>query len=140
VRTQSTKRPRTRAALIVSIAAVALSGCGPPTPSGPSGGPPASGTSLPNGLIEIGGGRHLDIRCSGSRPVVVLDAGLGIRFDVWSSVVPKIEGFATVCAYNPAGLRQSDPRPAPHAAAATNGIESIKKNAPTASTDDETGE
>ncbi len=47
----------------------------------------------------------------------MLDAGLGNRFDVWSSVGPKVEGFATVCAYNRAGLGQSDPRPAPHGAA-----------------------
>lgn len=85
-------------------------GQGTPTPSSPS--------DLPEGSVDIGGGRHLDIACQGSgSPVVVLDAGLGNELDVWSAVMTRVAEFTTVCAYNRAGLGTSDLRPPPHGAA-----------------------
>lgn len=94
----------------------------PSTSPGGSGSPatayPSSSAALPEGAIDIGGGRHLDIACQGSgSPVVVLDAGLGNELDVWSAVMTRVAEFTTVCAYNRAGLGTSDPRPPPHGAA-----------------------
>ena len=71
----------------------------------------------PDVLVAIDGGRHLEIRCSGSGPVVVLDAGLGNTLDVWSAMRSRIRSAATVCAYNRASLGRSEARPAPHGAA-----------------------
>jgi pimeloyl-ACP methyl ester carboxylesterase len=105
------------------VATVVLAGCGSSRSSPAPTGPPASTSptpatpALPNGLVDIGGGRSLVISCTGSGgPVVVLDAGLGNALDVWSSVVPMVESFTTVCRYDRAGLGGSDRRPAPHGA------------------------
>jgi pimeloyl-ACP methyl ester carboxylesterase len=105
------------------IAAVVLTACGsspstpaPTVPSASASSAPAT-PALPNGLVDIGGGRYLEVSCTGSGgPVVVLDAGLGNALDVWSSVVPNVESFTTVCRYDRAGLGGSDRRPAPHGA------------------------
>ena len=94
----------------------------PPASPGGSSGPGTAVAVLavapPDGRIDIGGGRHLDISCRGSgSPVVVLDAGLGNEMDVWSAVTMRVAEFTTVCAYNRAGLGTSDLRPPPHGAA-----------------------
>jgi pimeloyl-ACP methyl ester carboxylesterase len=96
-----------------SCATAVLAPSGTPTSSS------ASSAALPNGPIEIGGGRHLEMYCRGSgRPTVILDAGLGNTADVWNAISTRVDGFATVCTYNRAGLGGSDPRPEPHGAQA----------------------
>jgi len=44
-------------------------------------------------------------------PTVVLDAGLGADSSVWNSVLLKVREFTRVCAYDRAGLGESDPAP-----------------------------
>lgn len=77
--------------------------------------PPAS-QSAPAGprLVTLADGHRLSIDCSGSGPVVILDAGLGNEMVVWLQVVALTHDVATVCRYDRAGLGQSEPRPPPH--------------------------
>ena len=107
--------PRRRGAVSICLAAACLWGCAPALTTGAPDSPATF--NPPTGLIDIGGGRHLEIACEGGRgPVVVLEAGLGNTLDVWSSVMARVSTFATVCAYNRAGLGRSDARPEPHGA------------------------
>jgi len=66
------------------------------------------------GRVGIGGGRHLFLECAGSgRPVVVFEAGLRNRGDIWSvqadegkrrtMVFPGVAAFTRVCAYDRPG-------------------------------------
>jgi pimeloyl-ACP methyl ester carboxylesterase len=66
------------------------------------------------GLIKIGGGRKLYLECSGAGvPIVILEAGLRNRGDIWSvkpdagaAVFPEVADFTRVCAYDrPGGSR-----------------------------------
>jgi pimeloyl-ACP methyl ester carboxylesterase len=62
-------------------------------------------------LIEIGGGRKLYLECKGTgSPVVILEAGLRNRADIWSvkpdageAVFPEVAAFTRVCAYDRPG-------------------------------------
>ena len=84
------------------------------------------------GLIEIGGGRKLYLECEGTgSPVVVLEAGLRNRADIWSvkpdageAVYPQVAAFTRVCAYDRPGttlgidqFSRSDSVPMPRTAA-----------------------
>jgi pimeloyl-ACP methyl ester carboxylesterase len=89
-----------------------LAACG--GPATPSAAPSASAGPR---LVALADGRRMELECSGSGPVVVLDAGLGNEMDVWFAVVPLVDDVATVCRYNRAGLGRSDPRPEPHGSA-----------------------
>jgi pimeloyl-ACP methyl ester carboxylesterase len=63
------------------------------------------------GLIDIGGGRKLYLECKGKdAPVVILEAGLRNRADIWSvkpdagaAVFPEVSAFTRVCAYDRPG-------------------------------------
>jgi pimeloyl-ACP methyl ester carboxylesterase len=72
-----------------------------------------------SGLVKIGGGRKIYMRCRGTgSPTVVLVSGLGSAADVWSvtadpknerAVFAEVAGFTRVCAYDrPGTLRQGD--------------------------------
>jgi pimeloyl-ACP methyl ester carboxylesterase len=97
---------------LLAAAAIAVAGCGVSTPSAA----PTALPNLPNGPIDIGGGRHLNINCTGAGPVVILDGGLGNTSAVWTPVVRLVPSFATVCSYDRAGQGGSDSRPLPHGA------------------------
>jgi hypothetical protein len=64
-----------------------------------------------SGLIDIGGGRKIYLECKGTgSPVVILEAGLRNRADIWSvkpdagtAVFPKVAAFTRVCAYDRPG-------------------------------------
>src|SRR5437868_15179098 len=97
---RETPRWYARAAVAV-VAVVAVPACATaplsatmaPSPS------PNTSASLPNGLVDIGGGRHLEMYCRGSgRPAVILEAGLGNMADVWSAISTRVDSFTTVCA------------------------------------------
>src|SRR6266487_2016894 len=67
----------------------------------------------PSQLIDIGGYR-LHIQCVGTgSPTVVLDAGLSGSSLDWRLVQPELGRSTRVCAYDPAGLGWSPPRPQP---------------------------
>ena len=83
------------------------------------------------GPIDIGGGRGLYLECQGTGgPVVILEAGLRNRADIWSvkpetgqAVFPEVATFTRVCAYDRPGttlgtdqFSHSDPVPMPRTA------------------------
>jgi pimeloyl-ACP methyl ester carboxylesterase len=58
--------------------------------------------------VDIGGGRHLRLDCSGSgQPTVLFDAGLGTGLGTWDRVREETASFARACAYDRAGIGQS---------------------------------
>jgi pimeloyl-ACP methyl ester carboxylesterase len=84
-----------------------------------------------SGLIDIGSGRKLYLECRGTGgPVVILEAGLRNRADIWSvkpetgeAVFPEIAHITRVCAYDRPGttlgtdqFSRSDPVPMPRTA------------------------
>ena len=71
------------------------------------------GWALANGQLVNIGGYRLYISCRGSgTPVVVMDAGLETAGKkTWSSVVPAIAGYTTVCVYDRRGVGLSDGLP-----------------------------
>ena len=113
-----------------ALVGVLVFGCGStaPTAAPSAGGPPASAAaSGPVGaapvpwdglrLVDIGGGRHLELECHGTgTPVVILDAGLGNHLDVWETVIERVSAFTTVCAYNRAGQGREPFAVPPHGA------------------------
>jgi pimeloyl-ACP methyl ester carboxylesterase len=65
-------------------------------------------------LVDIGGGRHLNLRCSGSgTPTVLLDGGQGTTSMSWRKVQPLLAATHRVCSYDRAGLGFSDAGPLP---------------------------
>lgn len=67
-------------------------------------------------LVDIGGGRKLEIDCRGTgTPTVVLEAGLEMNGPLsWALVHDSIAQTTRTCAYSRAGLMWSDPKPGPH--------------------------
>jgi pimeloyl-ACP methyl ester carboxylesterase len=110
-----TFRSRMLARSAVLLASVLLAGCGTaPSTASPVASPSPSQIA---GLVQIGGGRGLEMFCRGTgQPAVILDAGLGNTADVWDAVETRLSDVTTVCAYDRAGLGGSDPRPLPHGA------------------------
>jgi pimeloyl-ACP methyl ester carboxylesterase len=49
-------------------------------------------------------GHQLDLRCTGSGPTVVLEAGINQGGATWNRVVPDIAKFARVCVYDHAAV------------------------------------
>lgn len=69
--------------------------------------------------VDLGGGRHLNLRCSGSgAPTVILEIGQGMTSMSWRKVQPLLAAHTRVCSYDRAGLGFSDPGPLPRTAQA----------------------
>jgi|GEM_PF-1498421 len=65
-------------------------------------------------LIDIGHGRFLNLRCSGSGPqTVLLEAGAIADSSAWFKVQPLLAAHARVCAYDRAGFGFSSEGPLP---------------------------
>jgi len=65
-------------------------------------------------LIDLGHGRTLNLRCSGSGPqTVLLEAGAVADSSTWFKVQPLLAAHARVCAYDRAGLGFSSEGPLP---------------------------
>jgi pimeloyl-ACP methyl ester carboxylesterase len=63
----------------------------------------------PQQLVDIGGGRRLNLYCRGAgAPTVVFDAGLGDSSVAWALVQPAIAKKTRACSYDRAGLGFSD--------------------------------
>src|SRR5207237_756410 len=91
---------------------------------------PASGDF--SGLVNIGAGRKMYLKCSGSgSPTVILEAGYRNDADIWSTqfepgkstIFPEVAKFTRVCAYDRPGtfldadhLGRSTPVPMPRTA------------------------
>jgi pimeloyl-ACP methyl ester carboxylesterase len=67
------------------------------------------------GLVNIGGGRSLYLKCVGSgSPTIVLESGFGGTTNDWSAVQPQLGRTTRTCAYDRAGLGNSLPMPGVH--------------------------
>lgn len=65
-------------------------------------------------LVDLGHGRHLNLRCSGSGPqTVMLEAGAIANSSTWYKVQPLLAAHARVCAYDRAGFGFSSEGPLP---------------------------
>jgi pimeloyl-ACP methyl ester carboxylesterase len=61
-------------------------------------------------LVDVGGGRHISLYCSGTgSPTVILESGLGRGTQDWHLVQPVIAKSTRVCSYARAGMEFSDP-------------------------------
>ncbi|MFC5583287.1 alpha/beta hydrolase [Rhodanobacter terrae] len=70
-------------------------------------------------LVELGHGRYLNLRCSGSGPqTVMLEAGAVADSSTWFKVQPLLAAHARVCAYDRAGFGFSSEGPLPRDLAA----------------------
>lgn len=64
----------------------------------------------PHELIDIGGGRKLNLFCMGTGPrTVMFDAGGSDWSVIWALVQPAVSSKARACTYDRAGLGYSDP-------------------------------
>jgi pimeloyl-ACP methyl ester carboxylesterase len=65
-------------------------------------------------LVDLGGGRHLNLRCTGSgAQTVMLEAGAVADSSTWFKVQPLVASSARVCAYDRAGYGFSSEGPMP---------------------------
>lgn len=63
----------------------------------------------PQQLVDVGGGRQLNLYCRGEgSPTVVFDSGLGDSTVAWALVQPAIAKKTRACSYDRAGLGFSD--------------------------------
>jgi pimeloyl-ACP methyl ester carboxylesterase len=76
----------------------------------------ATAYPAPGGLVDIGGGRRMQIECLGSgSPTVVLETGLDYFGSLaWAKVLGPVAKFTRACAYSRAGIVWSDDKPGPH--------------------------
>ncbi len=69
---------------------------------------PSAAYTAPARLIDIGGGRRLNLFCQGHGPVVLMETGFSDTTMTWRKVQAQIATFATACSYDRAGLGFSD--------------------------------
>lgn len=88
--------------------------------------------ATPAQRVDIGGGRHLNLRCSGSgSPTVLLEIGQGMTSMSWRKVQPLLAVHSRVCSYDRAGLGFSDAGPLPRTAqAAVDDLHALVRAAP----------
>ena len=72
----------------------------------------------PGRLVDIGGGRHIQLDCRGAgAPVVVFENGLDTLGSLsWSAVHDEVAATTRACAYSRAGMMWSDPAGRPFSA------------------------
>jgi len=80
----------------------------------------AAAYPAPGRLVDIGGGRRVQIECRGAgSPTVVLETGLDYFGALaWAKVLDPLAKVTRACAYSRAGIVWSDDRPGPHDALA----------------------
>lgn len=69
---------------------------------------PSATYAAPARLVDIGGGRKLNLFCQGHGPVVLMETGFSDTTMTWRKVQGQIATFATACSYDRAGLGFSD--------------------------------
>lgn len=69
---------------------------------------PSATYTAPARLVDIGGGRKLNLFCQGHGPVVLMETGFSDTTMTWRKVQAQIATFATACSYDRAGLGFSD--------------------------------
>jgi thioesterase domain-containing protein len=101
----------------VVLAVVLFVGCGgqshAPEKAHPR--PEVAPVGVSSGEMVDVGGRHLYVECVGSgSPTVVLEAGFGGSSRNWTAVLPELGRTSRTCAYDRAGLGNSDAMPGVH--------------------------
>ncbi|HEY3950681.1 alpha/beta hydrolase [Phenylobacterium sp.] len=76
----------------------------------------AAAYPAPGRLVDIGGGRRMQIECRGAgSPTVVFETGLDYFGALaWSKVMSPVAQITRACAYSRAGIVWSDDKPGPH--------------------------
>ena len=101
----------------VVLVAVLLVGCGGPDRASEKSRPQPEVTPVGIGsgdLVDVGG-RRLYVECVGSgSPTVLLEAGFGGTSRDWTLLLPEIGRTTRTCAYDRAGLGDSDAMPGVH--------------------------
>ncbi len=106
---------------LVTLVSVGLSGCSANL-ADPSAAPtPARSTSSTSaadgdveGLVDIGGGRRIYVRCTGAgSPTVILEGGDEDTSASYAFAVPSLAEVTRTCVYDRANLGKSDPAPGP---------------------------
>ena len=96
---------RTLSAIVVGSISIATSRADSPAQPDPS----LDVYAKPGESIDIGSGRHLNLRCSGTgSPTVILESGAMADSLAWFKVQPQLAKFTRVCAYDRAGYGFSD--------------------------------
>lgn len=68
----------------------------------------------PHQLVDVGGGRRINLFCLGSGETTVLfDSGLSDWSSIWALVQPGVAKRARACSYDRAGMGYSDPADTP---------------------------
>jgi pimeloyl-ACP methyl ester carboxylesterase len=74
----------------------------------------ATAALMQSHLIDIGGGRHLNLICIGEgEQTVVFENGLGSHLLQWSKIAGPVSEFAEACFYDRAGYGFSEPSDVP---------------------------
>jgi pimeloyl-ACP methyl ester carboxylesterase len=117
--------------LVCGLVAVLRAGCGGGEQRDEPEPPIITNADIVAGDLVDVGGRRLYLECSGSAsPTVLLEAGFGGSSDNWRSVLPQLGEITRTCAYDRAGLGQSDPMPGVHDAGdAINDLEALLRRA-----------
>jgi pimeloyl-ACP methyl ester carboxylesterase len=67
---------------------------------------------MPAQLVDIGGGRHMNLLCEGhGTPTVILEAGAGASLSSWMRFQDRVAVHTRVCSYDRAGYGHSDASP-----------------------------
>jgi len=76
----------------------------------------ATAYPAPGHLVDVGGGRRMQIECRGTgSPTVVFETGLDYLGELaWTKVYGPVAEFTHACAYSRAGIVWSDDKPGPH--------------------------
>ena len=99
--------------LLICILVLALSAPGRANSQDASG----SANALKGELVDIGGGRHLNLVCAGmGSPTVVFLQGLGGGITGWKKVRNPVASITRSCFYDRAGFGYSDPSSQPSTA------------------------
>ena len=102
---------------VIAAAMLALaSTAGAEGPTPPSGVSPeiAAEYLKPHQLVDVGGGRKLNLFCTGTgKHTVLFDSGLSDWSVIWALVQPGVAEHARACTYDRAGLGYSEPPKAP---------------------------
>lgn len=107
------------ATLLAACSILAFATAASAAETAPSPPPEAASYAKPHQLVDIGGGRKLNLYCMGDHgPTVLFDAGGSDWSVVWAMVQPAIAKEARACAYDRAGMGYSDPARGPRTPAA----------------------
>ena len=102
---------------LLILVCVGLSGCSDQADPSASATPATSTPTVQgdvNGLVDIGGGRRIYVRCTGTgSPTVILEGGDEDTSASYTFAVPSLAKVTRTCVYDRANLGKSDSAPGP---------------------------